>query len=640
MNDQATEHPIAARLNEYGITTIAVIDDGFDPPTRADVATTIDDFWSSAEEDDKVVADLSELVGKQVTGADDIDDAAVQAIWEGRSKHTRLKRLVEILVAPMKDKRQPLETLCQRLETDLRRETKRYGNLAQLTQLTDTAPQMIFVDYYMGPAHDNNAVTVAKDIVSHINELYKGTDFTPVIVLMSSAEVSHEMIEKFRNSSGWLAGMFYFIKKDDFGDANVFFMRLCSFAQSVPAGHQIQTLVNALSDCIHDVADKFLDDIRRLHLNDYAHLQMMSLQEDGHPLGDYMLWLCGSYIGQMLFSDESVRARRKDIDNLVFTDLPAAQAPPSNMLARLYESASFEVVESDPAHPRALEGTAAASHLHLGDIFVSTETREALMVVNAQCDLQFAHGVATRPFRPNRAILMIPGKLQSLQKSMSSSDFRNPRTEVFRYEGKYFRILWDPKRLHSVVYGKVSEWLEASSSKLVARLRLPAALQVQQAFAADLTRVGLPTAPPIQRTATARLYCTGEDGKAVLLVDSSHGGHLFATRDGAKCVAADEFVIEVVARLAKAIGHLEKRAKFLQNKGGENSVEQIRRSLEAVKELIARHDVTLRLRVLFDPPAIGETITLPDLPIAVQLGGNVSGTYRCEQPLLVHLLEA
>ena len=637
MNDQATEHLIAAHLTERGITAIAVIDDGFDPPSRADVAITIDDFWSSVEEDDKAVADLSELIGKQVTSAVDIDDAAVQAIWKGRSKYASLKRLVDTLVAPIEDKHRPLETLRQRLEDDLYRDTKCYGNL---TQLTDTGPQMIFVDYYMGPSHDNRTVTAAKDIVSNINELYKAAEFKPVIVLMSSAEVSEEMIEDFRHSSDWLAGMFYFIKKDDFRDADVFFMRLYSFAQSVPAGHHIQAFVNALSNCVHDVADKFVDDIRALHLSDYAYLQMMSLQEDGHPLGDYMLWLCGSYIGQMLFSDTSVRARQKDIDKLVFTDLPAAQSPPSNMLVRLYESASFEAVESELVHPRAPGGTATEPHLHLGDIFVSTQTCEALMVVNAQCDLQFAPGVATRPFRSDRAILMIPGKLQPLQNSMSRADSRNPRTEVFRYEEEYFRILWDPKRLHSVVYGEVSEWLKRASYKLVARLRLPAALQVQQAFAADLTRVGLPTAPPIQRTATARLYCTGADGKGVLLTERLHGGYLFATRDGTKCVLADEFVIEVKARLAEAIGYLDKRETFLQGKGAEEkTLKQTRMDLEAVKRLTTLHDVALRLRVPFVPLDIGHIITLPDLRMAVQLGGTVSGTYRCNQPLLVHLLE-
>ena len=60
MNDQPAVHPIAECLTERRITTIAVIDDGVDPPTRADVAVTIDDFWSEVEEDDRLTAMLSE----------------------------------------------------------------------------------------------------------------------------------------------------------------------------------------------------------------------------------------------------------------------------------------------------------------------------------------------------------------------------------------------------------------------------------------------------------------------------------------------------------------------------------------------------------------------------------------------------
>ena len=637
MNDRASGHPIADYLDERGIIAIAVIDDVFDLPTRADVDTTIHDFWSAVEEDEETVVDLSSLVGKQVSRAVDIDDGAVQAIWKGRSKHDRLKPLVDTLVAPIDDKLRPLETLRQRLEDELHRDTKCYG---RLNQLLDTAPQMIFVDYSMNSRRNAEMGRAAKDIVSNINELYKAAAFKPIIVLMSSLEITHEMIEDFRQSTDLLAGMFYFIKKDDFRNADVFFLRICSFAQSVPAGHQIQALVDVLADRVHDVADRFIKDMRALRLSDYAYLQMMSLQEDGHPLGHYMLWLCGSYMGQILFTDDSVRARRKEIDRLVFTDLPAAQAPPSDMLARLYESATVEAVESELAHPRAPEGTAAEPHLHLGDIFVSTQAHEVLMIVNAQCDLEFAPGVATRPFKSNRAILMIPGKLQSLRESMNSSDAGKPRTEIFRYHEEYFRIVWDPKRLHSVVYGEVSQWLETASYELVARLRLPAALQLQQAFAADLTRVGLPTAPPIQRGATARLYCKCENGKAICLADHPDGGVLFSTRDGAKYVLTDEFVIAVMAQLDEAVVQLNKRAAFLQAKGaGEEALRQTRAAIDAVMQLAILHNVALRLREPYVPPPIGKTITFPDLPIAVQLGATVSGTYRYEQPLLIHLLE-
>jgi hypothetical protein len=49
--------------------------------------------------------------------------------------------------------------------------------------------------------------------------------------------------------------------------------------------------------------------------------------------------------------------------------------------------------------------------------------------------------------------------------------------------------------------------------------------------------------------------------------------------------------------------------------------------------------VALRLRLPFTPPEVGGTVRLGTLPIEAQLGGTVSGSYRYEQPLLLHLSE-
>jgi hypothetical protein len=188
--------------------------------------------------------------------------------------------------------------------------------------------------------------------------------------------------------------------------------------------------------------------------------------------------------------------------------------------------------------------------------------------------------------------------------------------------------LWDPKRVNSVPYGDVSKWLQGAGFVLVARLRLPYALQVQQAFAADLTRVGLPMAPPIQRSARARLYCPCGDGKCVLLAEREPGAHLFATRDGHRFVVTFEFVIDIKSRLSEAIENWEKREAFLREKGGGKSAEAAHTAADTLRHLRTQHDVALRIRVPFVPPAAGESAPLDDLPITIQFGGEVAGTYE------------
>ena len=104
---------------------------------------------------------------------------------------------------------------------------------------------------------------------------------------------------------------------------------------------------------------------------------------------------------------------------------------------------------------------------------------------------------------------------------------------------------------------------------------------------------------------------------------------------------ADEFAIEVRAQLETAIEHLAKRATFLEDRGARRG--------ERWGGLVPRSrplgnwspGTTLRCvcAMPFAAPAIGKAIPLGELPIAVQLGGTVDGTYRYERPLLVHLVE-
>ena len=65
---------------------------------------------------------------------------------------------------------------------------------------------------------------------------------------------------------------------------------------------------------------------------------------------------------------------------------------------------------------------------------------------------------------------------------------------------------------------------------------------------------------------------------------------------------ADEFAIEVRAQLETAIEHLAKRATFLEGRGADKrrQLGRTRAEIEAIRQLVAGHDVAVGLRVPFD----------------------------------------
>ena len=60
-------------------------------------------------------------------------------------------------------------------------------------------------------------------------------------------------------------------------------------------------------------------------------------------------------------------------------------------------------------------------------------------------------------------------------------------------------------------YGEVEKWLRCEGYLKKARLIAPHALEIQHHFAANMTRVGLPVAPPLPRPATVQAFGKNED---------------------------------------------------------------------------------------------------------------------------------
>ncbi|NWJ47093.1 MAG: hypothetical protein HXX08_14630 [Chloroflexi bacterium] len=152
------------------------------------------------------------------------------------------------------------------------------------------------------------------------------------------------------------------------------------------------------------------------------------------------------------------------------------------------------------------------------------------MIINNECDLTFTPNKGKRKIDSEQAILLIEGELQPV----SSKENRGPRTELFTHENQAYRIIWEPKKVRSIHYGSFMKWYNEANLDRKARLRLPFALEIQRSFAADLTRVGLPVAPPIYRQANIKLLLQNGGNFEEVHLDDAESAGIISIRDGSK----------------------------------------------------------------------------------------------------------
>lgn len=654
MTAQGEKHPIARILAENGIDGISIIDDEFDPPVienylEDDIASFLDDINNS-----DCIAELEALgiktENKTGIAREGFNNSILEILWKN-------KEILKILKDPcdkyfFKDKkRSEILSYLEKVQSITGLTVNLYGTQEDTEQILD---QVIFIDYYLGPSDISGVDLASKThpsvihsikVISEIIE-HRG-DKKPVIILMSSLldEVREDLIAHFIEATGVIGGLFHFISKREFSE-DKFLLMLASIAKSQTTALAFQCLLKEVKEALDKTHDKFLADVRKLKLSDYAFIQKLSLQSDGHPLGDYVLQLFGDYLGTLIQNLENMKIQRKVIDQIVFDSLPFHQSEPSLGLVDMYKMTLFGPLdEADiSSHPRTPLGAEKKPYLHIGDLFVCTQNEKVVyMVINAQCDLAYAPD-GKRSFGANNSVLFIRGNLEPLNELIHSDRKSIPRTEFFEYKGNKYRIMWDVKSVETCKYDDVFKYLRDNSLATINRLRLPYALEIQRAFAADLTRVGMPVAPPMLLEAKATLYCKGENNSAELLLESSKNEAIvFLTADGEHYSLTSTLIAKLLSEIRKKILALQSDADRLKKEaedkaGGEKEkliIQVSRKNLKATEmvDALSSFESFLAIRGPFKIDNIkGEAI----IPNVLRIGRNmeVSGITGKEYLLL------
>lgn len=553
-------HPVAAHLKACSIEEVVIIDDAFDPPTRDSLREEIPTFWAQIERDAEILSELSAL---GVNDHEDMSDAILQSLLARATEPGKLAEACKTHLFPLTfQKLDPLRALRSHLESI----GVKVIQCGSEDDLPENPIRLVFLDYFLGASDDASAVQASTSKAEAVYSRVEAEADKPFIVLMSSKPDVAASMDTFRQASKLLGGLFGFVEKSELRKREELFVHLEVWAIGMPTRHRIQHFVEALESGARAATEEFVRRIRGLGAEDYANIQWLSLNMEGHPLGDYVLWLYKSFFTYIFHDQAKVLEQQRRLDALNFEEFTPCQTP-SAQLADIYRCAQTEPGVKDVG-PHPWTGDAGTDPLLCtGDMFFS-DGLEVFLVINAPCDLTYTPGKKGRPFPVKRSILLMHGQLQK-HEEMNTSD--GACTELFKHEGKPYRILWDHRRVTSIEYGKVWAWLREHGLVRRSRLALPYAQEIQQKFATQVMRAGMPVRPPSYQYADVEVYCADDSGVASRLGEVIPGGAWIMRRrvEGGDGKEEDLFVLtsacigRILGRLDEILPRIEARAAAL-----------------------------------------------------------------------------
>lgn len=598
-------------LRSNHIAEISIIDDAYHTvPTRAalsdEAVAQLVQRIQSWEEPTAGFTDLHLVIDSEA----EITDTVLQSIYSLRATSPEIQTWFTDYDNIQEQRRADLRPLENLLRTELECNVL---TLSPLSAFDPThLPQVIFIDYYLDPRDEvANSLQLAKNIGDRITTTF-AEDAKPFVILMSSKEALTDVMKsQFREQANFLGGMFYFIPKRDLKPDVTFLLRFAVLVRSLNDGRQIQEFVEAFEREISTTSSKFTEKVRALSLEDYAYIQKLTLHGEGMPLGDYLLWLFGTYFAHLLF--RSVPKQRRQLDAMHFEHIAESDSMPSAEFVDLYSHVVAEEVEELATHPRATdpqpEGQPGPPDPHFGDVFLN-DKNEVRMIITPECDLLYApEQDAERKRDPEDSVFVIPGILEDMSPAGSDKELIS---SFFPLSGKTYQIKWKLRHVSSIPFAALREQMQQGGFRRRARIRHPFATLVQTSFTSDLTRVAIPAAPPMLREVAVSVHCLGPDGKPQTR-HSSVPGILYKDRK--------EGVDHVHLKLQTAVNIIEVAQFVLEQTEHQLTTEPAgngRLRLEShrtrLTEFLAGLDAHMRLRQPFKLKTDG-SFTFPGTPV-------------------------
>jgi len=329
---------------------VAVVDDVFFGPNRKTVESELSQFCAQVDANNASSEILLELTGNAFTRPEEVDNDAINRLFQKRGELQALTEDLELLFLSHDQRLSDVEKIVSLLE-EMDFTPTRFSSAEGLFE--GDPFNLILLDYYL--RDEGESGQIAQEIA---------TKFRAFIILMSDKPHPGEfdaIEESFRRRSRLLKGFFSFAHKSELKDMARLEKRLNALPKNARVCQSVQSFVDAIDLALGGpllepeevenqqgsmLLNEFAKTIRSLALHDYAMLCELTLRGDGHPLGDYVVRLLGAFLMQKLLENEDVRSAVQVLDEMRFDEFLPFAGEATESLKEIYAASIFETIAS------------------------------------------------------------------------------------------------------------------------------------------------------------------------------------------------------------------------------------------------------------------------------------------------------
>lgn len=379
----------------------------------------------------------------------------------------------------------------------------------------DTA-DIVFMDLFLGAEQDKDALGRAVERVRGL--VARRRKQPPLVVLMSSSTRLKKHADDFRDQALLLGCQFRMLEKAEIDQQE----RLLDLVFRLVARYKdtlrLAGFVDTWSRALAGASQRLLRRIRRLDLRDYANLHALVLEAEGERVGGYLVELYDRVFHYELEGDKGLVAAAENVNKIEWTEYPPPHFLPMADAMDILDNLMFHHASSLSAADPVTFGDVLfwkqkgdAAKLQVPATDVSKREILALFVLTQACDLQRG-GVGRLFFMPGIA------------RPVDLRHHRRPGdkmwTPVLKVGDETFVVNWKLEvGPFTCTEAELAARLGSGEYKRVRRFRTVYALQLQQEFASNLTRVGTMAVPPVRHAVALKVFFRAKDQTLTQLMD-------------------------------------------------------------------------------------------------------------------------
>jgi hypothetical protein len=536
---KANAQEVIARLRAANICKIALVDDAFDQPEGMP-----EDEWQRVRKDEEQVdpsqySDWLDIYGPVCSLRDWLKDLGLDVQCFGQREQNDLGRFQPDIL---------------------------------FVDLCWDSAKLVLDEADEGRVDAKQAASIAR------KALESGGEHFPTVVLMSSLSRRLDSInEEFVVAASIPRGCFKTLEKPpaSAADDHPSYMRLLDLLRELSAAPQLRQAIFQFSRAVRAAADEAQRAIWKtldaLAVEDYAYIYNEGLHSDGHPLGDYMLWLMEPQLTHQLYRDDKVREAIRRLDELQKAEVDALQSSvvPSAAFRGLHQRRLWRRAD-DFALPEEDQKDQLV-RLYQGDLLEVQDDTKVWLVLSPACDLAFTRG--RREPKSDISVFLLPGNIDSDPANVFAIKPKDPQTRFFERQSSSV-IRWDIQRVLAMRYDEIAGFLRCNQGRPKSRhwcLRRKYVLGLVQQWSYNIARIGYPVGPPVSRSADVCLFVRDSTGWP--LVPEKCGVVRVRTQDEKHIDRFPRDVVDALCQhapteLGKDLLRLGEQLDLAMNKGG------------------------------------------------------------------------